>query len=430
MNKITKTLIFAALIWALFSTSEARAQVISPSSEEVLFSYQTDFEISASEAGDAALEQLSLDHANYLFGVMSSIELAGSYGIDSTVVEGAGAPRSDMQIRVISSQNKGKVLTIRYAVSGRMLVHKKVARVLLKDRVWRLPLPVNGKKAFKVQCTDEHYKSFGDFWYFWDPYRAGCESLQDAPLAKTVEIHISPVRQKKFDEWARLDLLRGANGNGDLFSIYVIHGFDESSTDKKDAGRITFDTFNAYLLEKGFQETVKFAGLKRPLKVYTKTVTLPQNKKITIEIKSQLADTEMETKGVTFAKFFKEAVAQADVIYYSGHSGLGSNLSIPLLEEKAGGFTFPKNKRQIFYFEACSSYSYYLTHFSAHKTRAKIDILSNGLASYFETANDVLHAFMDVLISDKMIDIQWLDFLKRIEKPLEGRSFLLNVGGV
>jgi hypothetical protein len=430
VTKLSKTLILAAFLWVLLGISEARAQILSPTSTEILFSYETDFEAAPDSFFSISAEELALNHANYLFGVMASIELANSFGIDSTLVQGLGAPRADMQIQVVSAEMKSGKLILKYKNQGRMLVHNQVAEKILKDRSWSLPLPVDENRAYIVHCTDHRYFSMGDYWYFWNPYRLGCESLLKAPLVKFVSINISPVRQKKFDEWTRLDLLRGANGNGPLFSIYAVHGFDEGPEAKNDGGRLAYDTFNKYLLSLGFKETVKYSGLSRPLKVYQKSVVIPPGKLVEVEIKSLLADTSLEIKGITFAKFFKEAVESADVIYYSGHSGLGGNLSIPDLENKVGGFVFPQNKRQLFYFEACSSYSYYLTPFKNEKTRAKIDILTNGLASYFETANIVLHGFIDVLLSEKQTDILWIDFIKQIEKPLDGQSYLLNVGGV
>ncbi len=430
VTKLSKTLILAAFLWVLLGISEARAQILSPTSTEILFSYQTEFEAAPDSFFSRSAESLALNHANYLFGVMASIELASSFGIDSTLIQGLGAPRSDMLIQVISSELRGNKLIIKYSSQGRMLVHNQVAEQILKSRSWKLPLPVNGERAYKVHCTDHHYFSMGDYWYFWNPYRLGCESLLSAPLVKYVDINISPVRQKKFDEWARLDLLRGPNGNGKLFSVYTVHGFDQGPDAKDDGGRLAFDTFNDHLMSLGFKETVKYSGLSRPLKVYQKSVAIAPDQFIEVEIKSLLADTSLEIKGITFAKFFKEAVETADVIYYSGHSGLGSNLSIPDLEAKVGGFLFPRNKRQLFYFESCSSYSYYMTPFKNEKTRAKIDVMTNGLASYFETANIMLHGFIDVLLSSEHVDIKWIDFLEQIEKPLDGQSYLLNVGGV
>lgn len=133
---------------------------------------------------------------------------------------------------------------------------------------------------------------------------------------------------------------------------------------------------------------------------------------------------------MTFAKFFKEAVENADVIIYGGHSGLGGNLDIPSLESKAGKFKFNSKKRQIFYFDSCASYAYYLTQFSGEKTKSKIDILTNGLSSYFETSQAVLEGLLENILSETKEDVSWMQIMKDMEKPLDGGSFLLNVGGV
>jgi hypothetical protein len=149
-----------------------------------------------------------------------------------------------------------------------------------------------------------------------------------------------------------------------------------------------------------------------------------------VEIKSLLVDTGIESRSRVFADFFREAVQTADVIYYAGHSGLGGNLDISSLEAKSGEFVFPRNKRQIFFFDSCSSYSYYLEPFSAQKTRARIDVVTNALASYFHTGGLVKSEFLDVLLDPDLTDLSWLDILKRIEFALEGESYLMSVGGV
>jgi hypothetical protein len=117
------------------------------------------------------------------------------------------------------------------------------------------------------------------------------------------------------------------------------------------------------------------------------------------------------------------------VIIYEGHSGLGGNLNIPELEEKAGKFQFPK-KKQIFYFDSCSSYSYYLDHFNAYKTKTNIDVVTNGLSSYFHTSPLVLKEFLNYLIGSDNRNFQWMTILKKMESVLDQETYLVNVGGL
>ena len=148
-----------------------------------------------------------------------------------------------------------------------------------------------------------------------------------------------------------------------------------------------------------------------------------------IEVKHQLADTELDIRGITFAKFFKEAVETADVVIYAGHSGLGSNLDIAALERKVGNFRFNPKKKQIFFFDACTSYAFHLSPFAAEKTRGKIDILTYALPSYFHTGQAVKEKFFEILFDPSIQDMTWLNIMKAMEEPLDGGTYLLNVGG-
>lgn len=408
----------------------AQAQVISPSAEEVNFSYTTTFQIPTS-ADEQTDEDRAVFHAQHMFGIMHSATLINKYGIKSETMGGIGAPQSQMDIQIIDSKVVRNNVVVTYSNAGRILLNKKAAKEILKAGVLTLPLPTNPYKIYKKKCTDAHYYTFGDYWYFYDPFKDGCTSLSESPLATSVDIKISKVDDKPaLDITPRLPYLRGDNDNGDLFSVYVIHGFSEGLSVKTDEGRVNFNEFDDYLRQEGFDESRAPSGSVVPLHVFTKTITLDNGKKLNVEVKHMLVETEIQSKSVAFAKFFKDAVENADVILYGGHSGLGGNLDIPSLEAKAGAYKFNTKKKQLFFFDSCSSYSYYLQVFSAQKTKAKIDILTNGLSSYFNTSNAVFVQLMKHLLTPKTTDVPWIDILKDMERVLKGDTYLLNVGGV
>lgn len=417
-----KLLISLTLLFSVF----AQAQVLGPSVQEVNFQYSAEFITSE----DLDAESLAQDHANYMFGLLQSPELVRQYGLDYDLVGGIANPRSLMTIRVQSVKETSDGRTaIRYSAWAPLLMHKKAAARALREGQIVLPMPVDMDDIYDKKCTDPHYESFGDYWYFWNPYQAGCDYLLRSPYTKQVALKIKPGRQVNEDVNVRLDLLRGDNGNGELFSIYVIHGFNESA-DAKDDGRLNFEELNEYLRGAGFVESIERKNPKRPLYTYTKELRIRGGQKVQVEVKHLLVDTDLESRGTTFAKFFKEAVYSADVIVYGGHSGLGANLDIPSLEEKAGKFKFNSKKRQIFYFDSCSSYSYYLESFAAEKTKSKIDVITNGLSSYFETSQSVLEGLFESLLTERSTDLKWMSVLRAMEEPLDGGSYLLSVGGI
>lgn len=418
----------AILIIAILFTIHLNAQIIAPSAEEVVFGYETSFVTKDVTSGPVELAQW---HASHMFGIFHSPELVYSFGIQPRYLEGIGVPRSDSQIQIVSrSKVQGGKIQIQYRNKGRILLQKDIAVKILQKGSLNLPLPYEIDSIYNVRCTDPHYTTLGDFWYFYDPYRKGCEYLSQAPYASNTQVSIRPSPKRKMEISPRLDLLRGANANGNDFVVYVIHGFEESAIKKTDEGRTNFKEFEVYMQSKGFARQILQKDQRRPLALHTKQIVLKNGYTMNVKVFHLLVETSIDSKTVTFAKYFKQAVSEADIIVYGGHSGLGANLDIPSLEQKAGAFEFNPKKRQIFFFDSCASYSYYLHSFAAEKTRTRIDIISYGLSSLFQTSQPVLGAFMDILLDPNIEDARWVDILQTMEKPLRGSTYLLNVGGV
>ena len=424
-TKVIKTL---TLAFAMMLTVKAHAQVLGPSVQEVKYSYTATFEI-PDDAGEQNDQDRAHFHASHLFGLFHTPAMVKKMGLP-TGLGGIGAPRTQMKIKILKSEVIGNVVSVTYSNSGKMLLHKIAAQNLIEAGIFEVPMPTDPYSIYDEKCTDEHYNSFGDYWYFYDIFKTNCKYLGKAPYAQIVAIAIKPSEHKKMQTLLQLPLLRGDNGNGNLFSAYVIHGYESDPKDKEDSGRINFEEFNVYLRDNMFHEEKEKSPGASTLLVFKKEIKLDNGKTIQVEIKHLLVATEIDSRSKVFAKFFKEAVENADVIVYGGHSGLGGNLDIPLLEEKAGAFEFNAKKKQIFFFDSCSSYSYYLEEFAIEKTKAKIDVVTNGLSSYFYTSNILLTTFMDQLLSTNSKDVLWSDVLQGMEDHLDGDSYLLNVGGI
>jgi hypothetical protein len=380
-----------------------------------------------SDASDP--EEAALEHFNHIFGIFHSPTLISRFRLDPDLVGGLGAPLLPIRIKVLGQKQLNEGVEVRYEARGMMILHKKVASRALSSGSLELPMPYNLEDIYNVKCTDEYYSSESDYWYFYDPYRKGCEYLQREPYAQKVRVALSPFEPKKPEENPRLDLIRKDNGNGNLFSISVVHGFAEPSRSRNDEGRVNHREFGRELKKLGFQEKVISNSATRQLSHFTKDLEAEDGTLVPVLIKTLLVSTEVDSRSTSFAKFFKEAVENDDVVIYLGHSGLGGNLDIPSLEDKAGAFSFNPKKRQIFFFESCSSYSYYLSTFRSEKRKAKLDIMTNGLSSYFATSTPVLMAFVNTLL-DLDSSPDWTQILREMEKPLDGGTYLLNVGGI
>lgn len=402
-------------------------QIISPTSEELGFSYSASFLTDASSVEDGT--DAAYNHSQHIFGIMHSPRLTQNAGLNPNLVGGIGAIRMPMKISVtsINDLDDGTV-EVKYRASGVMLIHKTARLKLVKDNKLTLPLPYKMDSIYDKKCTDDHYDTEGDYWYFYDVYRKGCEYLQEEPHARKVNITLKETAKQPTEVGPNLKQLRGDNGNGNILKISIFQGYADDSRQRGDEGRRNFMEMNKRFAKAGFGEKIKQSAWTRPLHVFEREMEI-ESKQVKVEIHHQLIDTAIDSKTTLFAKKFKEAVADSDVIIYLGHSGLGGNLDIPSLERKAGEFEVDARKYQIYFFDSCSSYSYYLDSFKSMKRKNKIDVLTNGLSSYFETSNDTLSSFINNLLSAKH-GKTWLSILREMEKPLEGTTFLLNVGGV
>ena len=424
---------YLKLFLFIFATAlNVSAQILSPNATEVDFTYEALVEVPLDESFSDSISAAQFQ-AQHMFGIFTSPTVISRMGINPDAIHGIGGPKTQSEILILSEdviqKNLQSFVRVHYKNSGQMILHNNAAQKVLAQGYFNVPLPTNPFKAYRKKCTDSHYDTFGDNWYFYDPFRQGCESLSQAPLAQNVVIHVKKSKTRNIQRSAELPLLRGDNGNGDLFSIYLIHGFSEDKKDPEDDGRLNYKMAHEYLLEKGFSVEKLKKNTPYPLNLYKKTITLSSGETIRIEVKSLLVETGIESKSKVFADFFKQAVSYADVIIYEGHSGLGGNLNIPELERKAGKFNFP-NKKQIYYFDSCSSYSYYLDHFNAYKTKTNIDVVTNGLSSYFHTSPLVLKEFMNYLVGTDNRNFQWMTILKKMESVLGNESYLVNVGGL
>jgi len=416
-----KSLAFILLFALSFSS---QAAVLSPNAVEVRFAYAAEFQ--TTDTADAVT--LADNHAQHLFGYLQSPTTVFTYRINQDT-PGAGAPRLPLSYEILKNKKKDGVRTIAYKVSGVMLLNKKMAKKLLEKGTWDITLPYDLDQFYDEKCTDEHYNTYGDFWYFYDPFRQGCEFLRKAPLAAAVTVKIAPLKNYITDAESNLDKIRGDNGNGELFQITTINGFSEDAKDPQDDGRVSFEEVNEWLRHQGFKETIVARYMNRPIHQFEKTVRAQDGSTVQVRITRLLAETAMASKNVTFAKFFKAAVKDADVIIYAGHSGLGGNLDIGSLEEKSGPLEFHPKKHQIFFFDGCSTYSYYLSMFESQKSKSKLDILTNGLSSYFAYEAPIHIEFLKHLV-DVNDNPSWNQILQDMEKPLDGMTFMLSVGSL
>jgi hypothetical protein len=219
-------------------------------------------------------------------------------------------------------------------------------------------------------CTDLHYNSEGDFWYFWNPDKPGCTLKKSDVII--VKADLEPIKSTK-RTFPYYDNMYGDNGNGNKFEVTYLVGIDENFR-KGDLGRGTFNEAIGLLKKAGFK-VVKSESTNRH-RTFVKS-------KNGVDFSVNMHLTDPNTKD--FVKRAKDGLENSDVFIYDGHSGLGGYLFFDRFEEELGTpLNLDKNKKQIYYFNGCSTFSYYnAAYFAAKGGNESLDVITTSIGALF-----------------------------------------------
>jgi hypothetical protein len=427
--KINLFLSLQTLVLVYFFSVQTWAAVLSPSSKEVEVQFRAEF---ITQDWSSASEDLIKNHYQHFFGYFHSRRIVKDFGYRTDVTEGIGVPAIPLNVYVTFDQASDEYdgyRLVKYKAQGKMLFLNQVADKLLASKKWDVTLPYDLDAFYKESCTDDYYTGFGDFWYYYDPFRKGCDFLRQEPMAKNVKLEFKKAVEKKINPYVNLNEIHGDNGNGQIFDIVTINGFATDYKGQNDEGRWAFEEMNNYFRNLNFSEKILAKYENRPIVRFEKTVKSTKGVEIQVRVTRLLVETSITKKNITFAKFFKNAIENADVLIYAGHSGLGGNLDLPALENKVGSYNFNSSKKQIFFFDGCASYSYYLNSFLERSENVKI--LSNGLSSFFQTESLVHQEFFKHILNfSSGAKLTWMQLMLDMDSVLGARTYMLNVGGL
>ncbi len=304
-------------------------------------------------------------------------------------------PKGDHVISDVKIQSKtGSTFKIEYTYTGTVVLENG------PKTTYDIILAKNPAKIYEASfvgdvspCTDEHYQSEGDFWYFWNPNQAGCK------LKKDKDYIIAKAKVERFENttksYPEYHNLPDENGN---ITIHMMFGMDDSAKGRNpltsgDINAHIYRDFRDYLIENGYTgkkwtaaEINKIAKTKDGAAPYVETFT-----KGMISYRFFFGPSAIDEDSLAFHWFYKDAIENASVMLYGGHSGLGGHLDLAAIEQNLGEeIKFNKKRYQIFFFDSCTSYKYYNTQYFERKMTAKdpkgskkLDIFTNGLATYF-----------------------------------------------
>ncbi len=351
-------------------------------------------EPTAEEAREQVEEQIA-----HLFGPMERAEYMA-------------APKEDHRlanIRVVARAGATDLYDITYDYEGTIVLQNgptESYEILLPND----PDAIYGQAMVgdRNPCTDDEYQGEGDFWYFWSPapIRKECR-LKEGEHYRRIPASIARIPKGSHATYPEYDRLADLKGE---IQVALFYGMDHPSDSARNPRRsedLNAENFletKRLLRKMGFKlrrwtnteirKVVKVRDESRLPYIEEATLEYPR-KRLKLRIRLFFGETGIDEASRPFHYFFRDALRNASVMIYDGHSGLGGHLDLGSIAE-ANDFRITPNKQryQIYFFNSCTSYTYYNTKYFQRKRREggnfdpkgtkNLDVLANGLSTAFE----------------------------------------------
>lgn len=183
-------------------------------------------------------------------------------------------------------------------------------------------------------------------------------------MAALVTLNFSPSKSKVQDASAKLDLLRGDNGNGDIFQITtVVMVLRRIKIHWSYEGRESFDSINHWLVKQGIQRNNIESCFKSTCSSIRYDRSEMENQ---LQFESLVCLQKIDDRSkCDFCEVLQKSNRRvcATSWFTLEHSVLVGIWIYRRLKEKRK-IWFSATKLDIFYFDGCSTYSYYLAPFA------------------------------------------------------------------
>jgi hypothetical protein len=375
--------------WQPYSAIDSTEAVLS-------FSHEVEFTSRTEPDEEFAREKIEAQ-VNHLFGPMAEAPVKA-------------VPQGNHRITEISLRRKEGTTTsyvASYSYRGTIVLQGlsgssyDVVLPVNPDRIYRAALRTRSNGREFNPCTDPHYQSEGDFWYFWNPYKPGCELREGIDYRRfSAKVRREANTLQTYPEYHRL-----ADSSG-VIRISILMGMDDPTKAKDpnrsaDINASNFVGIRRSLESMGFQrrilgeaEIAEIAAVDDPV-AYVEEFTKDSGR-ARIVVQVFFGPSGISEDSGAFHHFLRDALENSSLMIYDGHSGLGGHLDLAAIEETHGfKIRLPRDRYQIYFFNSCSSYTYYNTMYFRRKAGGSdrrgsknLDIMTNGLATYFSVLGE------------------------------------------
>jgi hypothetical protein len=268
-------------------------------------------------------------------------------------------------------------------------------------------IPIYSADIFRKSqglCMEAKNVDDGNFWYHWEPKKAGCPLVSGSDYSEIVApLNYITSTTRTYPEYEKL--IR--NGGLRMTIFFGLENYDEQdwnpNSNIKDWGGIGFRQQRTNLLNLGFQSYVwseaevrkwynPEAGKQIPY-LETMTKNTPRGP---MTVRLFLGNTGLEHDARGFHAFLKDAIWNDASVIYNGHSGIGKNLDIPRIADTRGYKLPISNDYQVFFLGSCVPYAYYTEMLFKKKSSSTdltgtkgLDIIAYGNESIFGNNDDI-----------------------------------------
>lgn len=257
--------------------------------------------------------------------------------------------------------------------------------------------------SYSTSCVDwgAHDVDSGSMWYYYRPNKSGCSLAPQDIVRLQATVTVSPDNTSgKYPEYHMV----WADQSLDVVAIFG--KYEDGATTSSDAGIAAYNRFLSSLrttLGTSGLTTVPASfssnpGVSAPDITFRKTYDDGRS----VTVTALLVD-NVRTAGAEFDTRYNALSLTADMIFYNGHAGLGSN--IRALANKG---QFVAGKYQIFFMNGCDTFAYVDGALAKKKAALNeddpngtkyLDMVTNAMPSFFSSMPNASMAFIKGLLA-------------------------------
>ncbi len=242
------------------------------------------------------------------------------------------------------------------------------------------------------------------FWHDWNPGAPGCRPVEGDVLRTTATVAPHPKStQGKYPEYDRV-------WADDRLDVTIVFGIISSNTPDDEGAREMESTLGAIartLTNPVRTDTAASGTLIKTSALSGDIDVGGRARKVNV---SAMLVSEVASAGSDFDALYKKSTKDADLVVYSGHSGLGANIAA--IAKRA---TVAKDKYQLFYLNGCQTFAYLGRDLHDAKIAANgkaadpagtkdLDIVANALPAYGDDGRTTMTLYDALVGSDRPKD--------------------------